>query len=449
MAGGTWTVQNKVRPGVYINFDSTSQTGLTIGTRGVVAICEPMSWGAVGQVMTVNAGSDTTPYCGYPIYEPGAQFLNEIFKGTNRTNPPTTVLLYRPAADSSVQATATEGSLTATALYPGVRGNDITIVVTEDVDNEGTFIVQTVVDGAVVDSQSVTLIQNLAANNWVTFSGTGAPSETAGVQLTGGADGTVQAAAYTTFLSVIEAYDFDILIYDGTDSTTQAAMVNFVERLATTQGKYAQLVAYNLTTPPNNQYVINVSGDVTGVNLNDGTQITGGQMCWWVGGAQAGANYNESLTYAQYPGAVSVTPALTNDQITAALQAGELVLTAQNNTVFIEWDINSLTTYTAQYSESYHKNRVMRTLSTIANDIYAQFSANYIGVINNNEEGRNLFKGAIVGYLLDMQANNAIQNFTADDVTVSAGESIDSIVIDLTIQPVDAVEKIYLTITVA
>ena len=58
MAGGTWTVQNKVRPGVYINFDSTSQTGLTIGTRGVVAICEPMSWGAVGQVMTVNAGSD-------------------------------------------------------------------------------------------------------------------------------------------------------------------------------------------------------------------------------------------------------------------------------------------------------------------------------------------------------------------------------------------------------
>ena len=124
-------------------------------------------------------------------------------------------------------------------------------------------------------------------------------------------------------------------------------------------------------------------------------------------------------------------------------------MTAQNNTVFIEWDINSLTTYTAQYSESYHKNRVMRTLSTIANDIYAQFSANYIGVINNNEEGRNLFKGAIVGYLLDMQANNAIQNFTADDVTISAGESIDSIVIDLTIQPVDAVEKIYMTITVA
>lgn len=40
MAGGTWTKQDKVRPGVYINFTSESQRGLSIGSRGVVAICE-------------------------------------------------------------------------------------------------------------------------------------------------------------------------------------------------------------------------------------------------------------------------------------------------------------------------------------------------------------------------------------------------------------------------
>ena len=58
MPGGTWTTQNKVRPGVYIRFQSTAQNNLTIGERGVVAICEPMSWGPVGQVMTVEAGAD-------------------------------------------------------------------------------------------------------------------------------------------------------------------------------------------------------------------------------------------------------------------------------------------------------------------------------------------------------------------------------------------------------
>ena len=65
MAGGTWTKQDKVRPGVYINFTSESQRGLSIGSRGVVAICEPMSWGPVGKVMEVEAGADTTPFCGF------------------------------------------------------------------------------------------------------------------------------------------------------------------------------------------------------------------------------------------------------------------------------------------------------------------------------------------------------------------------------------------------
>ena len=64
MAGGTWTTQSKIRPGVYINFDSETQLGLTVGQRGVVAICEPMSWGPVGEIMEINAGADTTPYIG-------------------------------------------------------------------------------------------------------------------------------------------------------------------------------------------------------------------------------------------------------------------------------------------------------------------------------------------------------------------------------------------------
>ena len=96
MAGGTWSTQNKVLPGVYIRFQSTSGANLTVGERGTVAICEPMSWGPVGQVMTVEAGADTTPYCGYDITNPKAMFLREIFKGTNVTGAPTKVLLYRP-----------------------------------------------------------------------------------------------------------------------------------------------------------------------------------------------------------------------------------------------------------------------------------------------------------------------------------------------------------------
>ena len=50
MAGGTWSSQNKVRPGVYIRFRSAAVAGLTVGERGVVAIAEPLSWVADAHV---------------------------------------------------------------------------------------------------------------------------------------------------------------------------------------------------------------------------------------------------------------------------------------------------------------------------------------------------------------------------------------------------------------
>lgn len=442
MPGGTWTSQNKVRPGVYIRFTSTQGLGLTVGERGVVAICEPMSWGPVGTVQTVEAGADTTPFCGYDITSPNARFLQQIFLGTNRTAGASKVLLYRPSATSSAQAEATAGALTATARYPGARGNDISIVVTEEVDGD-TFTVSTVVDGNAVDEQTgVATVSDLEANDWVTWSGTGALTATTGAPLTGGSDGTVESAAYSAFLGVIEPYRFDILIYDGSDSTVRTAMTSFVQRMNEENGQYCQLVASGLTNP-DSRYVINVMSPAT---LSDGTALTAQQVCWWVGGAEAGAMYNESLTNATYPDAVSTTM-MTNAQYIAALNAGQLVLTADNGRVYVEQDIDSLVTYTTDITEVYRYNRTMRLANTIANDLYQQFSTNYLGVVDNNAQGRSMFQAAIVGYLLDIQANNGIQNFEASDVTVEPGEAINAIVVTISVQPVGSVEKVYITIS--
>lgn len=444
MAGGTWSSQNKVRPGVYIRFTSSRGLDLNVGERGVVTICEPMSWGPVGVVQAVEPGDDMRPYCGYDITAPQARFLNEIFKGTNRTSAPYRLYLYRPTASGSAEATATTGVLTATAKYPGVRGNDITIVITEDVDDEGSFTVSTVVDNVIQDEQIAETVAELVANDWVTWSGTGALAATVGAPLTGGADGTVASSAYSAYLTAIEPYKFDVMIYDGTDTTVQDAMVAFVKRLADENGQYSQLCAANLTNP-DSRYVINVC---SGVTLNDGTELTAAQTCWWAGGAEAGAQYNESLTYAAYPGAIACSPVMANSQYIDAINAGKLVLFADDNVVKVETDINSLVTYTTDITSVYRKNRVMRLCNTIANDVYQQFSDGYIGVVNNNEQGRAMFQSAIVGYLLDIQANQGIQNFEPEDVEVLPGDDIDAIVVNIVIQAVDSVEKIYLTIEV-
>ena len=445
MAGGTWNgVQNKVRPGVYIDFTSSRGLGLTVSDRGTVAIAEAMSWGPVETVQEIEAGADMTPYTGYDITNSKNRFLNEIFKGTNRTAAPNKLLLYRLGASGQEQAAVEVAPLTVTAKYPGTRGNDISIVITELTEPADTFTVSTVVSGEIVDQQTAETVEDLVANDWVTFSGTGALAATVGSPLTGGADGTPASSDYTDFLSAIEPYKFDILIYDGSDTTVQDAMVAFVKRLCEEEGAYTQLVAAGLTNP-DSRFVINV---MSGVTLSDGTALTPQQVTWWVGGASAGAQYNEALTYAQYPGAVGVSPLLTNSGSVSALQAGQFVLFEDDGVVKVEQDINSMVTYTTDITEPYHKNRVMRLVNTIANDIYQQFSDGYIGVVNNNEAGRAMFKSAIVGYLLTIQANEGIQNFTAGDVAVEAGEDIDAIVVTLAIQPVDSVEKIYVTISV-
>lgn len=445
MAGGTWTAQNKVRPGVYIRFQSKQELGFTIGSRGTVAICEPLSWGPVGVLTEIRAGDDPTPYIGYPMTAPQARFLQQIFLGSNRTDGASRVLLYRPTGTSSAQASAEIAPLTVTAKYPGVRGNDITVAIVADPDNEDSFFVNTIVDGTIADQQSAETADTLTANDWVTFSGTGALSANAGTPLTGGTDGTVAATAYSTFLTALEPYRFDILIYDGSDAATLSAMSSFVQRMCEDNGQYCQLVA-SFTTGPDTKYDIDVQ---TGAVLNDGTTLTKQQMCWWVGGVEAGAQVNESLTYAVHPEAVAPSPVMTGAQIETALQSGQLVLSADFDVVHIEQDINSLTTFTLDNGEVFHKNRTMRVCNAIANDIYQQFSTNYLGVINNNDIGRGLFKQAVVKYLNDLQAQQAIQNFTADDVEVLPGDDIDSIVVNLAIQVVDAIEKIYMTVTVS
>ena len=134
MAGGTWTSQNKVLPGVYINVSSQGSVTPAITSRGVVAMAEPLSWGPTGVISEYLPGQDPTPLIGYPLSAPQALFLNEIFRGSNRTAPPVTLYLYRPEGSNGKKATATSGELTATALYMGVRGNDISIIVSQEPD---------------------------------------------------------------------------------------------------------------------------------------------------------------------------------------------------------------------------------------------------------------------------------------------------------------------------
>lgn len=452
MAGGTWTRQNKTLPGFYLNIKSAAVSASNYGESGIVAICEPLSWGPVAQITKIDFDTDVFNALGYELdTAPEMLFLREIFRGSvnadgsARSAGASSVLLYRPAVAGSAQAVATLGNLTATANYPGIRGNSISVSVAADPDNEESFVVSTFVDGVKQDSQSVTGIAALIPNGWVAFSGSGVLAASAVTTLSDGANGTVGATAYASFLTALEPEKFDVVIYDGTEATVSASMAAFVKRLCDKEGKKVRLVLPGYPQADNES----VTSPVNGIVLNDGTALTAAQSCWWVGGCSAGAKYNQDLTYAVHPNASGVAPKYTSSRAAELIAAGNMVFFEDEGSVRIFYDINTLTTYTVEKQKVFSKNRPIRTLYYIANYLYRTFEDNHIGKTDNTSDGRNLVKKEVVSLLMTMQANGAVKNFVADDVTVESGEDGDAIVVMLEVQPADAIAKIYMKLVVS
>ena len=437
MAGGTWTTQNKVRPNVYINFQSEPMALGTVGERGIATIPLVLPWGAEGKVITIEAGEDTTPKLGYPITAQELLLVREALKRAK------TLLVYR--VNTGVKATSTSGELVVTAKHSGSRGNNITIVVEENIDNSSLFDVKTLVDGVEQDVQTVADIAGLQANDWVTFNTTGDLTETAGMPLEGGKDGTATNQNYLDYLAAIETYDFNTMALPVTDNILKGAYISFCKRLRDDEGRKIQIVVENYSQA-DYEGVISVKN---GVVIADGTTLTAEQCTAWVAGATAGANVNQSLTYSAYDDAVDVSPRYTNSQIITALLNGEFVFTANENRALVEQDINTFTSFVPDKGRQFSKNRVIRVLDNIGNDFYRIFSNFYLGKISNNLDGRNLLKGECINYLETLQGIAAIQNFDSQtDISVLHGNESDSVYIETYIQPVDSIEKIYFLIRI-
>lgn len=437
MAGGTWETQNKVRPGVYINFKSESSQGIVFGDRGIVALPVVLNWGVEQEVQTIHSSdiNNLFPFLGYTLVAPELLLLKEAFKRAR------TVLLYR--LNSGNKAAATIGSLTATAKYSGTRGNDIKIVIQENFNDETKHDVITMVAGMELDWQVVATVQDLVNNDFVDFSGTGEFTATAGTDLAGGTDGDVTSLQYSNFLNSIEAYVFNTICYPGTDSGIKDLFTSFTHRLRDEEGIKIQCVLADVEA--DYEGIISVKN---GVILQDGTELPPEKAVVYIAGAAAGCRINQSLTYSRYDGAVEVTDRLTHSQIVDALLSGQIVFVPRNDGVIIEQDINTLTTFTPEKNKIFSKNRPVRTLDQINNDVRTMIEQRYLGKVSNNQEGRNLVKLDILKQLQTYEELSALQNVEQEDVEVNLGAEIDAVVVGIQAQPVDSMEKFYIEVVV-
>lgn len=438
MAGGTFVTMNKVRPGAYINFESVPKPLMTVAERGIVTMPVAMEWGPEGKMITLLSedllNGNSVAKIGYDAFDTESLVFREALKNAYKA------YIYR-ADTGGEKASATIGSLTVAALYTGVVGNKISVAVVED---EEKFKVQTFLNGALKDEQIVSDIGSLVANDWVEFSGEGALTANAGTQLTGGTNGTLNTTVLTGYFKEAEKFKWNTMAIPLDLQSVGAQVTAFIKRMRDDLGKKCQAVVVDY---PNADYegIISVS---QGYKTSTET-ITKHIFAATVAGMTAGANVNESNTYAVVDAdAVEIIGELSDEEVEEALQSGKFIITRRDDGVIVvEQDINTFKTFVPKKGKEFAKNRVIRCLDEINNTTKLTWEKAYVGKVDNDADGRSTFKADLINFGKQLQNLRAITDFDGnEDINVSKGQNIEDVITDWAITPVDAMEKLYMTV---
>lgn len=437
MAGGTFTIQNKVRPGAYINVKGVQKPQSNVGTRGIVTIPMAMEWGDKNLIVIDSIKFMEGKYfkeLGYYEYEEEVQMIREALKHSYK------LLLYR-IDTGATKATMTLEALTATAKYGGKVGNKISIVVKEL--EESSFEVITVFGNKTVDTQTVSTIEELVNNEFVVFSGTGTLTANAGKSLSGATSGTVSVENYTDYLNAIKIKKFDTMGVYTTDPLVKQKIAQFIHTQRTNKGKKVQVVLNDYKTQDTEGIISVTQGYRTDTETVDVDGFVG-----YYAGLTAGTPVNKANTGHIISGAIEIINYIDDDDIEDALKQGQLVLSyTSEEKVQVEQDINTLVTFTGDKTKPFSKNRVIRCLDDIANQTMILWEK-YKGKSDNEEDDRNNLKADILAYLKKLQELKALKNVLPEDITVSEGEETDAVVVVVNVQPIDAMEKLYMDVNV-
>ena len=434
LGGGTFLVQNKELPGAYINFVSKSAASEILSERGIATMPLELDWGISGEIFEVS-GQDfkenSREIFGYEYTSDKMKGLRDLFLNAR------TLYGYRLNGNGRKA-----GNDLAEAVCPGVRGNDLKIVIQTNEEDETLFDVTTVLETAVVDRQTVLSRADLKDNKFVTWKSGITLEATAGIPLTGGDNGEVSGADHQAYLDRAESYTFHTMGVAVTDDATKSLYAAYSRRMRDEIGVKFQLVLYDYAKA-DYMGVISVNNRV----LDEGWSEAG--LVYWVTGAAAGCAVNKSSQNRKYDGSFTVETPYTQKQLKAAIREGKFTFHLVGRDVRVLEDINTMVTVSDTLGDIFKDNQTVRVIDQIGNDIAVLFNTKYLGVVPNDAAGRISLWSDIVKHHERLQEMRAIENFSDADVKVEQGDSKKSVVVTDLVTVVNAMGKLYMTVTVA
>ncbi len=443
--GGTWLFQNKVLPGTYINFTSVTKANATLSDRGIAAAPFVLNWGPEDAVFEVTSGDfqkNSKSIFGYDYNAPEMLFLREIFKHAIK------VFCYRlgrGGVKASAKLAEADERAFATARYSGTRGNDITVTVAANVDDNNAFDVTTYIGGAFYDVQTVTTAAGLEDNDFVIFDKAATLTATAGLPLKNGTNPEITGGDHQAFLEKIEAYSYNALCCPSAEASVVGLYTAFTKRLRDEVGSKFQLVAWNAAA--DYEGVIGVWNEAA--NNPAAPTVESNALVYWITGAQAGVAVNKSLTNYKYDGELFIDVDYTQSKLEKALKAGKFMFHNVNGETRVLEDINSLVTFTDEKGAIFQSNQTMRVCDQVANDVAVLFNTRYIGIVANDESGRATLWNDIVKLIRELERVRAVEKFQPESVTVELGDTKKAVLLTIRgLNIVNAMAQLYMAVVI-
>ncbi|WP_144017172.1 phage tail sheath family protein [Clostridioides difficile] len=433
LGGGTFVTQNKVLPGAYINFVSATRATSSLSDRGIVAIPLELDWGIdedVFQVTSDDFEKYSVKYFGYDYTHEKLKGLRDLFKNIR--------LGYFYKLNKGVKASCT----IATAKYSGIRGNDLKVTVTTNIDDNAKFDVVTLLDNKKVDTQIAKVITDLQDNDYITWKKDATLEASAGLVFTGGTNGeAVTGAEYQAFLDKIESYSFNALGCLATTTEIKSLFVEFTKRMRDKVGAKFQTVLYK-KSDADYEGVVSVENKIKDIGLVESSLI------YWAAGVIAGCDINKSNTNKKYDGEFDVDVNYTQIQLEEALKTGKFIFHKVGDEVHVLEDINTFVSFTDDKNDDFSSNQSVRVLDQIANDIATLFNEKYLGKVPNDKAGRISFWNDVVKHHKELENIRAIEDFKTDDVSVELGNDKKTVIVSDAVKVINAMSKLYMTVSV-
>ena len=431
LGGGTFASQNKILAGTYINFVSAFKATATVGDRGYAAMALELDWGPEGTIIEVTNGDfqkNSMTLFGYDYADEKMKGLRDLFANAK------TLYTYRLNGGG-----AKASNTYATAKHSGTRGNDLRVVIQVNEEETSNYDVSLYLGSVCVDKQKVKAATELKDNDYVSWKTDASLEAVAGVSLTGGTNGTADSSAHQAFLDKLESYPaINAVGVVSTEGTISGLYAAYTKRMREEVGVKFQTVVYGKAA--DYEGVVNVKNAVTDSGWTEAALV------YWATGVIAGCAVNASNK--KYDGEFTVNTDYTQKQLEKAISDGEFAFHRVGQDIRVLKDINSLVTTAADKGDIFKSNQTIRVIDQIATDIAGIFATKYLGVIPNDADGRASLWSDIAYEHQQLQDMRAIENFDETAIVVMQGNDKGTVVVTDTITVVNAMDKLYMTVTV-